>query len=218
MLRPLRPLYSRFVLVLVDAGSMAYSAVTQPLRLARRHAGSCSSMVAVHMTRVSPNSARHEPWAFFMTLRVRVTGRILLAARPSGRRSGVMLSDMGLLTLRRGLPRGESLGWSASSRGTGSPSHASRRDLPGRRSDRQTHREQPARSHAHDPAPKEPRLLHRVVRKGAEGVEIDVLHGVDGMPKNELPCHGKRRDVVRGGGEAVLGLPARAEVGCGRRG
>ena len=88
--RPLRPLYSRLVRVLVEAGSIAYSAVTQPLRLALRQAGRLSSMVAVHMTRVSPNSAKHEPWAFFMTSRVRVTGRIWSLARPSGRRPSVL--------------------------------------------------------------------------------------------------------------------------------
>ena len=84
--RPLRPLYSRFVRELVEVGSIAYSAVSQPLRLALRHAGNASSIVAVHMTRVSPNSARHEPWAFFMTSRVSVMGRSWSRARPSGLR------------------------------------------------------------------------------------------------------------------------------------
>ena len=80
--RPLRPLYSRRVRVDVDAGSMAYSAVTQPAREPLRHAGTPSSTVAVHMTRVLPNSARHEPSAFIITSRVSFTGRIWLAARP----------------------------------------------------------------------------------------------------------------------------------------
>ena len=97
MERPLRPLYSRFVRDEVEAGSIAYSAVTQPFRLARRHAGSDSSIVAVHMTRVSPNSDRHEPWAFFITSLVSLTGRISLFARPSGRRSSGVYMATSLL-------------------------------------------------------------------------------------------------------------------------
>ena len=80
--RPLRPLYSRRLRVLVDAGSMAYSALTQPAREPLRQAGTPSSTVAVQMTRVSPNSARHEPSAFFMMSRVSLAGRIWSAARP----------------------------------------------------------------------------------------------------------------------------------------
>ena len=81
--RPLRPLYSRAERRLVEAGSIAYSAVTQPQpRDPRRHLGTPSSMVAQHSTRVSPNSARHDPAAFFITSFVSFTGRISLNARP----------------------------------------------------------------------------------------------------------------------------------------
>ena len=85
MERPLRLARSRLVRRLVDAGSMAYSAVTQPARELRRHAGTPSSTVAVHRTRVSPNVTRHDPSAFFITLRSRVTGRIWSHARSNER-------------------------------------------------------------------------------------------------------------------------------------
>ncbi len=81
MLRPLRPLYSLFDLRFVEAGSIAYSAVTQPACCPLRHLGTPSSTVAEHSTRVSPNSARHEPSAFFITPGVRLTGRIWSNAR-----------------------------------------------------------------------------------------------------------------------------------------
>ena len=80
--RPLRPWYSRRVRREVEAGSIAYSAVTQPSCEPLRQPGTPSSIVAEHSTRVSPNSAMHEPWAFFITSRVRRTGRISSKARP----------------------------------------------------------------------------------------------------------------------------------------
>ena len=85
MERPLRLARSRLVRRLVDAGSMAYSAVTQPARELRRQAGTPSSTVAVHRTRVSPNVTRHDPSAFFIMLRSRVTGRIWSHARSNER-------------------------------------------------------------------------------------------------------------------------------------
>ena len=85
MERPLRLDVSRRVRRLVEAGSMAYSAVTQPCRLALRQPGTPSSMVAAQSTLVSPNSTRQEPSAFFITSRVRLTGRIASAARSNDR-------------------------------------------------------------------------------------------------------------------------------------
>ena len=94
MLRPLRAFVSRLVRLEVAAGSMAYSAVTQPSFEARRQGGRPSSIVAAHSTRVSPNSTRQEPRAFFMTSRLSVTGRIWLAARPPERR--ISFSSIGI--------------------------------------------------------------------------------------------------------------------------
>ena len=47
----------------VARGSMPYSAVIQPWPLPRRNGGTLSSMLAVHSTRVSPNSTSTEPSA-----------------------------------------------------------------------------------------------------------------------------------------------------------
>ena len=73
--RPLRPRYSRGVRLLPEAGSMAYSAVTQPACAPLRQRGTVSSTVAAQITFVSPNSTMQEPAAFLRTLRVSVTGR-----------------------------------------------------------------------------------------------------------------------------------------------
>ena len=54
---------SRGVRSPVERGNMPYSAVIQPLPLPLRKGGTRSSMLAVHSTRVSPNSARTEPSA-----------------------------------------------------------------------------------------------------------------------------------------------------------
>jgi hypothetical protein len=54
---------SRGERVWVARGNMPYSAVIQPLPLPRRKFGTPSSMVAVHSTRVSPNSVSTEPSA-----------------------------------------------------------------------------------------------------------------------------------------------------------
>ena len=47
----------------VEAGSMAYSAVTQPCPLSRRKGGTDSSTLAVQMTRVLPVEMRQLPAA-----------------------------------------------------------------------------------------------------------------------------------------------------------
>ena len=54
---------SRAPRVCVARGSMPYSAVIQPLPLPRRKPGTPSSMLAVHSTRVWPNSTSTEPSA-----------------------------------------------------------------------------------------------------------------------------------------------------------
>ena len=54
---------SRSVRVVVDLGSMPYSAVTHPFFRWRRNGGTRSSMLAVHSTRVSPRLIRTEPSA-----------------------------------------------------------------------------------------------------------------------------------------------------------
>jgi len=59
--RPLGPLRSRFMRVLVERGSMPYSAVTQPLPWPFRKGGTFSSMEAVQSTLVSPNSTSTDP-------------------------------------------------------------------------------------------------------------------------------------------------------------
>ena len=61
---PSRPLTdSRSLRVLVDLGSIAYSAVTQPSPLPRRQRGSSSVTLAAQSTRVAPNSTSTEPSA-----------------------------------------------------------------------------------------------------------------------------------------------------------
>ena len=63
--RPLTPeSLSRRERVWVEAGSIAYSAVTQPLPLPLRHEETPSSIVAAHSTRVSPSSKMQLPWAW----------------------------------------------------------------------------------------------------------------------------------------------------------
>ena len=59
--RPLGPFRSRDVRVLVERGSMPYSAVTQPWPFPLRKGGTLSSTEAVQMTLVSPNSTSTEP-------------------------------------------------------------------------------------------------------------------------------------------------------------
>ena len=63
--RPLGPRFSRGVRVLVERGSMAYSAVTHPSPCPFRNGGTFSSTDAVQITLVRPNSTSTEPsgWA-----------------------------------------------------------------------------------------------------------------------------------------------------------
>src|SRR6185369_10299304 len=69
----------------VARGSMPYSAVTQPLPLPLRNAGTFSSTLAVHSTRVNPNSTSTEPSACFVKLRWKRTGRSVSARRSNER-------------------------------------------------------------------------------------------------------------------------------------
>ena len=70
------------VRVCVARGSMPYSAVTQPWPLPRRNGGTPSSTLAVHSTRVSPNSTSTEPSACRVKRRVK---RTAAAHRARGR-------------------------------------------------------------------------------------------------------------------------------------
>ena len=56
-------LASRGVRVEVEAGSIPYSAVSQPWPLPASQRGTPSSIVAAHSTRVRPKEIRAEPWA-----------------------------------------------------------------------------------------------------------------------------------------------------------
>ena len=83
---PTRPFSdSREERVLVARGSIAYSAVTQPLPSPLSQRGTPSVKDAVHSTRVLPNSMRAEPSALRDQPRVMVMGRSSLRARPSSR-------------------------------------------------------------------------------------------------------------------------------------
>ena len=55
---------SRSMRLVVERGSMPYSAVSQPLPSPRRKRGTLRSMLAVQITRVSPNSTSTEPSAW----------------------------------------------------------------------------------------------------------------------------------------------------------
>ena len=66
---------SRSLRVLVDRGSMAYSAVTQPRPLPRRQRGTSSLTLAAQSTRVLPNSTSTEPSACSSQFRVIFTSR-----------------------------------------------------------------------------------------------------------------------------------------------
>src|SRR6185436_6484046 len=81
---PIRPFTdSRSERVLVEAGSMAYSAVTQPRPEPFRQRGTPSVADAAHSTRVRPNSTSTAPAAWSSQWRVIVTGRRASSARPS---------------------------------------------------------------------------------------------------------------------------------------
>src|ERR1044071_7425377 len=86
----MRPLTdSRSERLLVEAGSMAYSAVTHPSPEPLRQRGTPSEADAAQSTLVLPNSIRTEPAAWSSQLRVIVTGRSSSSARPSSR--GVLM-------------------------------------------------------------------------------------------------------------------------------
>ena len=74
-LRMQQVLASRSLRVLVARGSIAYSAVTQPSPLSRRHRGTESCTDAAHSTRVAPNSISTDPSAWSSHPRWMRTGR-----------------------------------------------------------------------------------------------------------------------------------------------
>jgi hypothetical protein len=79
---------SRSERVFVAAGSMAYSAVTQPRPEPLRQRGTPSEAEAAQSTRVLPNSTSTDPAAWSSQLRVIVIGRSSSSARPSSRVMG----------------------------------------------------------------------------------------------------------------------------------
>ena len=83
---PTRPLTdSRSLRVLVERGSMAYSAVTQPWPEPLRQRGTPGVKLAVHSTRVRPNSTSTLPSGCSRQPRVSRTSRSWSGARPSWR-------------------------------------------------------------------------------------------------------------------------------------
>src|SRR3954467_13768342 len=86
---PIRPFTdSRSLRVFVDAGSMAYSAVTQPSPEPFRQRGTPTEADAAHNTRVFPNSTSTDPAAWSSQWRVIVIGRSSSLRRPSARVMG----------------------------------------------------------------------------------------------------------------------------------
>src|SRR4051794_41826646 len=86
---PIRPFTdSRSLRVFVDAGSMAYSAVTQPSPEPFRQRGTPSEADAAHNTRVFPNSTSTDPAAWSSQWRGVVVGRGPALRRPSARGLG----------------------------------------------------------------------------------------------------------------------------------
>src|SRR6478735_3424817 len=93
---PMRPFTdSRSERVLVAAGSIAYSAVTQPRPEPLRQRGTPSEAEAAQSTRVPPNAMTTDPAAWSSQLRVMVIGRSSSSARPSARGAGVGAAVMG---------------------------------------------------------------------------------------------------------------------------
>ena len=77
---------SRRFRVVVDDGSIAYSAVSHPPApgpFAFSHGGRSFSIIAVHNTRVCPNDASTDPPACRVKCRANDTGRRSSGARPS---------------------------------------------------------------------------------------------------------------------------------------
>ncbi len=79
--RPLRD--SRSLRVLVERGSISYSAVTQPVPWPFSQRGTPAVNEAAQSTRVRPNSTRTLPSAWSSQLRVMRTSRSWSGARPS---------------------------------------------------------------------------------------------------------------------------------------
>src|SRR6266699_5250899 len=101
---PTRPLTdSRSLRVLVDRGSIAYSAVTQPRPPPRRQRGTSSSTLAAQSTLVEPNSTSTEPSAWSSHFLVMVTSRSWSGRRPSGRED--MLASVAVAPDRCPRPR-----------------------------------------------------------------------------------------------------------------
>ena len=76
---------SRFFLSVVEAGSIAYSAVTHPWPLPFRKGGTASSTLAVQITRVFPVAIRQLPQAVRTKSVSMVTGRFSSGRLPSPR-------------------------------------------------------------------------------------------------------------------------------------
>ena len=74
----------------VAAGSMAYSAVSQPSPESFLKRGTPCSALAVHMTRVLPYSMSTDPAGLVVNPRVMRMGRSWSGARPSARVNEVM--------------------------------------------------------------------------------------------------------------------------------
>src|SRR5688500_17866517 len=83
---------SRSPRVLVERGSMEYSAVTQPSPLPLRQRGTPSVTEAVQKTLVSPKETRTEPSACLLQPRSMVMGRSCWGVRPSIRDMRLSLS------------------------------------------------------------------------------------------------------------------------------
>ncbi len=76
---------SRLFRVCVAPGSIAYSAVSQPSPEPLRQRGTPASTLAVHRTRVLPNSTSTDPAGWEVKPRVRLMGRSSSSSRPSSR-------------------------------------------------------------------------------------------------------------------------------------
>ena len=82
-LRPSFLMPSRFFRSVVEAGSIAYSAVTQPWPLPFRKGGTASSTLAVQITRVFPVAIRQLPYAVCTKSVSMLTGRFSSGRLPS---------------------------------------------------------------------------------------------------------------------------------------
>jgi hypothetical protein len=101
---------SRSLRVFVARGSIPYSAVTQPRPLSFRKGGTRSSTLAVHSTRVSPNSTSTEPSAWRVKPALDAHRAQLVrrpAARPDAAHCGILrrtalISEMACFDVRVG--------------------------------------------------------------------------------------------------------------------